>query len=148
MRNSPVRHDLIHLKLAEIRESVTLVRDHLPGNADEFIRLGLVKDGMYKQLEYAIENVFDICAILNTDLRLGIPSDDSSLIDHLVRKGILDEQIREKLSGMKGFRNILVHRYGRIDDTLAYSLLTERIDDFEEFSGVIVAFLKKNAGSG
>jgi len=57
-------------------ESVALVREHLPLSVDEFVEMGLVKDGIYKRLEYAIENVFDICAILNADLSLGVPGTD------------------------------------------------------------------------
>jgi uncharacterized protein YutE (UPF0331/DUF86 family) len=73
MRNVRVRRDVIRVKLAEIRESVGLVRDNLPKSYDEFSRLGLTKDGIYKRMEFAIEDVFDICAIINTDMALGIP---------------------------------------------------------------------------
>jgi uncharacterized protein YutE (UPF0331/DUF86 family) len=37
---------------------------------------------MYKQLEFALENVFDICAIINADLELGIPGTDEDSIEH------------------------------------------------------------------
>jgi len=32
-----------------------------------------VKDGICKRIEFAIEDVFDICAIINADLDLGTP---------------------------------------------------------------------------
>lgn len=31
---------------------------------------------------------------------------------------------------MKGFRNFVVHRYGKIDDQTAYSILRTDLDDF------------------
>lgn len=34
---------------------------------------------------------------------------------------------------MKGFRNIVVHRYGKIDDKLAFEILKENIRDFYDF---------------
>lgn len=49
----------------------------------------------------------------------------------------------KKLRLMKGFRNILVHRYGKIDDTLAFKILTESISDFYDFIKEIEKFLEK-----
>lgn len=47
---------------------------------------------------------------------------------------------------MRGFRNIVVHRYGAIDDALAFGLLTGNIGDFSEFVEDIEGILKKNTG--
>ncbi len=123
--------DLIHVKIQEIREGIHLVSLHLPDSFEKFSQLGLVKDGIYKRTEYAIETVLDICAILNSDLKLGIPGEDEDSITHLVQGGILSHDMAEKIRGMKAFQNIVVHRYGTIDDQIAYTLLVERIGDFE-----------------
>jgi uncharacterized protein YutE (UPF0331/DUF86 family) len=69
-----VRDAAIRIKLQEMTESVDTVKEHLPHSADSFRQLGIIKDGIYKRAEYAIENVFDICAILNADLHLGVPA--------------------------------------------------------------------------
>ncbi len=69
-----LRDTVIRIKLQEMEESVDLVREHLPDTVNAFLDLGIVRDGIYKRIEYAIENVFDICAILNTDLKLGVPA--------------------------------------------------------------------------
>lgn len=132
---------MIRIKLAEITESVELVRAHLPTTYDRFAGLGLVKDGIYKRVEYAIENVFDICAIINTDLRLGVPGADEEIIENLVSRGVLSRDMQQKLKAMRGFRNIVVHRYGRIDDRIAFELLQRNLQDFEEFRTVIEEFL-------
>mgnify|MGYP000366992192 CR=1 FL=1 len=41
----PIRSTAIRIKLQEMTESVDLVEMHLPGSADSFSRLGLIKDG-------------------------------------------------------------------------------------------------------
>ena len=38
---------------------------------------------------------------------------------------------------MVGFRNLLVHRYGKVDDSRAYHYLKEEIDDLYEFAEAI-----------
>ncbi|MCD6467172.1 MAG: DUF86 domain-containing protein [Methanomicrobia archaeon] len=127
----------------EIEESLDLVKKRLPSGFEEFLNLGLVKDGIYKKIEFSIENIFDICAIINTDLELGIPRDDENIVENLIKNGVLTKEMGKKLRLMKGFRNILVHRYGKIDDTLAFKILTESISDFYDFIKEIEKFLEK-----
>jgi uncharacterized protein YutE (UPF0331/DUF86 family) len=92
-------------------------------------------------MEFAIEDVFDICAIINTDRALGIPGADEDILDHLMGARILSHALIEKIHRMRGFRNIVVHRYGKIDDKLAFNLLHEESGDFAEFIGEIETFL-------
>ena len=137
-----MRKDIIKTKLKEIEESIKIVEENLPDKFEKFVKLGLIKDGIYKRMEFAIENVFDICAIINSDLELGIPSNDEDIIDNLVMNEIIDKGMKEKLKAMKGFRNILVHRYGKIDDRIAFNILKENIKDFWLFMEKIEDFLR------
>ena len=80
-----MRSDIIRIKIKEIEESLQLVEDNLPKSYEEFSKLGLIKDGIFKRLEFCIENIFSICAIINTDLKLGIPESDENIVDNLIR---------------------------------------------------------------
>ena len=137
-----MRKEIIRTKIKEIEESIRLVGEHLPDTFEEFSSMGLIKDGIYKRTEFAIEDVFDICAIINTDFELGIPGDDEEIVENLVKNEILSEEMKEKLSLMKGFRNIVVHKYGKIDDKLAFEILKEDIRDFYDFIGKIEEILE------
>ena len=137
-----MRTEIIRTKIMEIKESLELIRENLPDSLEEFASLGLVKDGMYKRIEFSIENAFDICAIINTDLRLGIPRSDGDILEIMVRKNIIDNKMKEKLKSMKGFRNIIVHRYGGIEDELSYEFFVERLSDLDEFMEKIDVFIK------
>jgi len=46
-------------------------------------------------LEYAIKTAFDICAIINRDLRFGVPEDDEEIIENLCSKGIINQNFSE-----------------------------------------------------
>jgi uncharacterized protein YutE (UPF0331/DUF86 family) len=122
-----VRTEAIRIKLSIIDESIELVSSNLPSDANEFLDLGLVKDGIYKRVEYAIENVLDICAMINADLTLGIPESEDDIITSLVKYHILDPVTGEEIKQMKRFRNIVVHRYGKIDDLVAYEILKDQL---------------------
>lgn len=138
-----MRNDIIKTKIKEMEESLKLVEKYLPDTFEEFSNLELVKDGIYKRLEFCIENIFDICAIINTDLELGIPESDENIIDNLTRNKIINNKLAEKLKSMRGFRNILVHRYGRINDELAFEIINEHLQDFYDFIEKIEKFIEK-----
>jgi uncharacterized protein YutE (UPF0331/DUF86 family) len=102
----------------------------------------LSRTGSINGLNLPFEDVFDICAIINTDFALGVPGEDEDILDNLIREDIISEQMREKIHAMKGFRNIVVHRYGKIDDRLAFDLLKEHLSDFSDFIDEIEKFSK------
>jgi len=60
-----LRADLIRSKLADIEDSVSLVEENLPTSFEEFSKLGLVKDGIYKRMEFAIENMYMLNRVTN-----------------------------------------------------------------------------------
>jgi hypothetical protein len=44
-----MREETIRIKLKDIRDSLEKVKSHLPQTLEEFLDLGLVKDGIYKK---------------------------------------------------------------------------------------------------
>jgi len=60
-----------------------------------------------------------------------------------VNKGLITPVMQEKVHSMRGFRNIVVHRYGAIDDTLAFHLLQENTVVFFLFTAEIKKILEK-----
>ena len=137
-----LRREQILSKPAEIEESIDLVKENMPEEFEEYETLGIVKDGIYKRLEFSIENVINICSIINSDLKLGIPAKEQDVTDTLISEGILSEKMQELIRQMKGFRNIVVHRYGKIDDQITFAIISEHIDDFCEFENEIRRFLR------
>jgi uncharacterized protein YutE (UPF0331/DUF86 family) len=57
-----IREEIVRTKMKEIEESVKIVSDNLPKTFKEFISLGLglIKYGIYKRIEFSIENVLGI----------------------------------------------------------------------------------------
>lgn len=138
-----MRTDIIKTKIKIIEENVQLVKDNLPSNLNAFKALGLIKDGIYKRVETSIQEVISICSIINTDLKLGIPSNRDDIIISLIMQNIISKNLGDIVKQMKGFRNFLVHRYGRIDDAIAFKDIKKGLLDFDLFKEEILNFLKK-----
>ena len=115
-----LRTDIIKNKLKVIEENLELVKEYLPKTIQKFKALGLVKDGIYKRIEASIQEVINICSIINSDLKLGIPSNRDDIISALMDTNIISKKMTEKIRQLKGFRNFLVHRYGSINDEVAF----------------------------
>jgi uncharacterized protein YutE (UPF0331/DUF86 family) len=87
-----------------------------------------------------IQIVIDISCYLVSRDNLGNPATYTECIELLQRFEYLDRGLAEKLNGMIGLRNILVHEYLAVDREKLYHLL-EDIGDFEEFAIRIQRFL-------
>jgi len=136
-----LRSDIIKTKLKLIEQNIDLVKDNIPEELNEFTKLGLVKDGIYKRIESSIQEILNICAIINTDLKLGVPSNKEDIINALIEKKIVSAKLGQKIKELKGFRNFLVHRYGKIEDPIAFKNIKQGISDFKWFSDEILKFL-------
>ena len=92
-------------------------------------------------LQILIECTIDICFILVKELKLGLPSDEEDIFKKLEDANIITSDMVKILRGMRGFRNILVHRYGKVDDMLVFENLN-RLNDFKKFKKQILTFLR------
>ena len=118
-------------KLAEAKDSVKLVRENLPDTYEKFLSMNrLERDGIYKNIEFAIQNVLDICAIIAKDEDLRVPNSDDDIFAELQDADLIKEDVIETIRKMKGFRNFLVHRYGVLDDEIAYNDIKTGLRDF------------------
>jgi len=109
-----------------------------PRNYEEYLAVEK-KRACERLLQLTIERVIDVCHVLVTRLRLGLPADEDDLFGKLADAGIVSPGMRDTLREMKGFRNILVHEYAAIDDRLVYEAVRTRVDDFHAFADEIRA---------
>jgi len=94
-------------------------------------------------LQISIETVIDICNIIVSGLKLGLPADEEEILRKLENKKVISMGMKDILSNMKGFRNILVHKYGIVNDELVFEMLSEKLGDFGKFKEKILTFLNK-----
>jgi uncharacterized protein YutE (UPF0331/DUF86 family) len=94
-------------------------------------------------LQIAVECVIDICNLLVSGLRLGLPAEEDDLFEKLAQAGFLSAHMKDTARRMKGFRNILVHEYGVVNDAIVYQSVTTELGDFAEFKKEILVALQR-----
>jgi uncharacterized protein YutE (UPF0331/DUF86 family) len=134
--------DRILSKIDELDSYLIELEDVMPKNYEEYVNSIEKKRSCERLLHILIECTIDICTLMVKGLRLGLPSTEEDLFEKLGKKGIISREMKEKLKSMRGFRNILVHRYAEVDDELVFENL-KNIDDFRRFRKQIISFLKK-----
>ena len=92
----------------------------------------------------AIQYVLDAGMHILVDAGLAHPRDNREVIQELGAKGILPASFAMKIEGMAGFRNILVHRYFKVDSELVYRHLQDDLGDFGLFLEHVRRYLERS----
>ena len=105
---------------------------------DEFLRnaeaLGAAKYAFVVMIEAAVSIASHLCAKKLS--KAPISQRDGFLI--LGDAGLLPQDLAGELGRMAGFRNLLVHGYGQVDNRLMLAIMREHLADVESFiSGIL-----------
>lgn len=94
-----------------------------------------------RSLQLGAEAVFDIGTHILVAQYGVSPEGHEDVLEQLAQQGILDEDLRVRLKGLGGFRNLLVHDYLRIDPEKVADSVSRAPRDFEDFSRAIQRWL-------
>jgi len=67
----------------------------------------------------------------------------SEMFKVLKEEGVIQKKLATKLEDMARFRNLLVHRYGEIDNRRVLEIIKHNLKDVEEFEKEIQKFIKE-----
>ena len=132
----------IFAKLDEMTRYVEELKEMLP-EEEEYLQNLIKRRACEKTIEAAIESLIDVSAMIVSAQRFGLPASEESILDILVERNVLSKGSGERLKDMKGFRNILIHRYAHVDDGIVYGNLTDYLDDFSKFNRTIQSYMER-----
>ncbi len=138
-----VDRERILSKITELRSYLEELKKITPKSFEEYEKLELNRRACERLLQISIECVLDVCDVIFSGLKLGVPASEEDIIEKLNRAGVITDGTTNRLKGMKRMRNVLVHRYPYVDDEKIYRSLTAEIRDFNVFIDEILNFLKK-----
>jgi len=124
---------LSHLK--QLKKEIKDEKEFL----EDFHLYGLVE----RYLQLTCQVVIDTFNLIIIEDGIEKPEDSKETISLLFNKKIISENLASRLDGIVGFRNILVHEYGKIDRKKVYQCLMERLEDFDIFKKETLRWLKK-----
>ena len=129
--------------LDSVETYVQELEEHLPPSLFEYNKNIEKQRFCERTLQLLIEVCIDIANLLVKELKLGLPEEEETVFEKIKEKDIISEEMFEKLKEMKRFRNILIHRYRTIDNSIVYHHAAEERSDFTGFKKEILSFLKE-----
>jgi uncharacterized protein YutE (UPF0331/DUF86 family) len=131
----------ILVKLDEMDQYIEDLEMMVPDTFEEYDSDLIIKRASERTIEAAIETLIKVSAMIISAERMGLPQSEETIFDILEEKKVIDPSLCLKLKKMKGFRNLLIHRYDHIKDDLVYGFLVDRLGDFYEFEKTIRSYL-------
>jgi len=127
--------------LAEYVDELKAYRD-LP--REKVIGDRQVQSAVRYAFQTAIQCVLDAGLHILVDAGLASPRDNKEILQLLGEKGILPATFAKRIEGMAGFRNILVHRYFKVDSEIVDRHLRGSLGDFEEVLRLLRDYLDRS----
>ncbi len=91
------------------------------------------KDIAERNIQVAIEGCLDIAKIAISSEELSEPKDNKGVFTVLAEAGILSNESLKFLVPMAGTRNVLVHGYDKVEDSVIYEVMKRHLDGFVLF---------------
>jgi len=120
-------------KLDELDSHLNELREIAPKSYEEYKESIEKRRACERLLHISIECVIGVCNVLVANMRLGLPAEEEDLFRKLQDAKVISRDLADMLRRMRAFRNILVHRYGTVDDKLVYDVIENRLGDFKKF---------------
>ena len=100
----------------------------------------LKQDAIAANLQRAAEQVIDLANHVIRKGKLGLPKESKESFEILARAKVIPQELADKLKGMVGFRNIMVHQYQELDIRIMVDVIEHHLDDLVVFTTQVMAF--------
>ncbi len=142
MNHSKLNLLRINEKISDIMESIQVLQQY--GEQDDRIFLG--NPEALRSAKYAfivlIEAATNIATHICARLLAKAPANYAESFLLLGERGLIEQNLARRLSKMTGFRNLLVHGYGKIDNQQMLGIMRRDIKDVKLYLQAINKLLK------
>jgi uncharacterized protein YutE (UPF0331/DUF86 family) len=99
-----------------------------------------------RHFQIAVQCLLDMANHIVAEQGLGSPEGTEELLDCLAAAGVIPAPLHERVRGLAGFRDILVHDYLAVDHEIVHGLLG-RLDDLVELARALDGYARRAGGS-
>ncbi len=126
-------------KFEVIEESLKKLSDIKRDNPtlDQYRTSWKDKDSAERNIQKIVEAIIDLGKILIAVKKLKEPSSNREVFQILEEKGFFPSEFIPLVDKMIGMRNIIVHSYNRIDDSIVYGILKKNLPDIRKLNSIL-----------
>jgi len=124
---------IIIAKAGSVKRHLARIIEKRKVNFPDFAKDLDCQESILFNLQMAIQNCIDIAAHIISEEGFGMPDSTNEMFYFLEENGFLTHTITEKMVKAVGFRNLIVHEYGKVELKQVYDIAQEEIKDLNEF---------------
>ena len=128
-----VDRDLILVKASSLRGHLGRIREKSKIDLQTFLKDRDRQESILFNLQMAVQNCIDIASHIVSEEGFGVPGSTSEMFYLLEENGYLDNETTENMVKSVGFRNLVVHEYGKLELNKVFEFAQADIKDFDEF---------------
>jgi len=133
-----VDKDLILAKAGSVKSHLNRVLEKRNVDLDNFIKDIDRQESILFNIQTAVQNCIDIAAHIISEESFGVPGSITEMLYILEKNGYLDNDLTQKMVKAVGFRNLIVHEYGKIELEQVYAIAQDDINDLNEYLKAII----------
>ena len=133
-----VDKDLILAKAGSVKSHLNRVLEKRNVDLDNFIKDIDRQESILFNIQTAVQNCIDIAAHIISEESFGVPGSTTEMLYILEKNGYLDNDLTQKMVKAVGFRNLIVHEYGKIELEQVYEIAQNDINDLNEYLRAII----------
>jgi len=138
-----VDRDKVEGLIRHLRQYLTYLRQLASLAPTEFLADPHAIGSARYYLTVAIEACLDIASHLIASEGLRAPRDYKDTFRVLNEVGILPDELTVTMQSLAGLRNLLVHVYWNVDDSMIHESLQSELGDFESLVSYVLDFLDR-----
>ena len=128
-----VDRDLILAKASSVKRHLKRVIEKRNIDLQTFLKDIDCQESILFNLQMAIQNCIDIAAHIISEEGFGVAGSTNEMFYLLEENGYLDTDLTEKMVKAVGFRNLIVHEYGKVELKQLFEVAQNNIEDLNEY---------------
>lgn len=128
-----VDSDLLLIKAGTVRKHLRRVREKCDPDLAAFMGNADHQDIVCFNLQMAIQNCIDIAAHVVSEQGTSVPGSVNEMFYFLEESALLPFDLVERMVKAVGFRNLLVHEYGKLDLKEVFEIAHHHCKDLDQF---------------
>lgn len=134
---------LVMRKLSELEEYLNQIKEFSSITLEEYTDDWKTRRIVERTLQLMIELCTDIAGHLISSEKLRVPTSYADTFKVLLEGKLIDTSLYQVMERMAKFRNIIVHNYDKIDESIVVTILNKHLDDFLLFRDAILKALEE-----
>lgn len=128
-------------KFSELDECSKQIGEYTAISPEEYSRDWKIQRIIERTLQMMIETCADIANHVISDKGYRVPKSYVDTFKVLCENSIISNDLFETMAKMAKFRNILVHHYDKVDESIVVSILKKHLGGFTAYRDAILRIL-------